>query len=172
MRCIDKHMTESLKDHELTMIADTPDIKAFYMKKPGTGIFSVLLMFTPEGIGLTGDLTFGDGGLWSARGGYGLGWFSSDLSEDYLCSKFLKSDHWDADRAANESVFEDNPDDDDALAVEKKDIRMRLKDRDIDSPNYLAMEMEAQGLRRLLRYSRLRLRPGGGRMAVRGTAEI
>lgn len=144
MSYVDKHMVESLKDHELTIIADTPPIKAFYMKRPGTGMFSVLVVFTPEGIGLTGDLTFGDGGVWSAKYHYGLGWFSGDLSEDYLCSKFLKSDHWDADRAAADYSFEPNEDDDGRLEFEKREIRQRLKDGGIDNPNDLYDEMDEQ----------------------------
>lgn len=142
MSYIDKHMTESLKDHELTMIADTVPIKAFYMKKPKTGIYSVLLVFTPEGIGLTGDLTFGDGGVWSARHHYGLGWFSGELAEGYLCSKFLSLNYWDADRAACEHVFEDEEDDIENLTRAKEEMRTRLKDGDIDSPHFLVSEME------------------------------
>lgn len=146
MSYIDKHMTESLKDHELTMIADTPDIKAFYMKKPGTGIFSVLLVFTPEGIGLTGDVMYGDTtGLWSARGGYGLAWFSGDLPEGYLCEKFLKSNHWDADRAAESCWFEPDEDDSELIARAKSEISTHLKNRVIDSVNDLATEMDLQG---------------------------
>ena len=147
MSYIEKHMTESLKDHELTMIADTPPIKAFYMKRPGTGMFSVLVVFTPEGIGLTGDLTFGDGGVWSARGGYDLGWFSGELAEGYLCSKFLKSDHWDANRAAGKYPLapDDDDDDDEETVTMKRAIRKLLKDRISENPYELESEMYSKG---------------------------
>lgn len=144
MSYIDKHMTDSLKDHELTMIADTPDIKAFYMKKPGTRNLSLLLVFTPEGIGLTGDLTFDNWGLWSMFGSQTLGWFSSQLSEDYLCGKFLSSDHWGANRAADGYAFEPDEDDDGRLEFEKREIRQQLKDGSIDSPDDLYDKMNEQ----------------------------
>ena len=143
MSYIDKHMTESLKDHELTMIADTPDIKAFYMKRPGTRHFSILLVFTPEGIGLTGDLSIDNWGVWSMFGSPNLGWFSSQLSEDYLCGKFLKEGHWDADRAADAIAFALDPDED---VTAEREIEKNLRERDIDNPNDLYHAMSKAGL--------------------------
>lgn len=75
-------------------------VRAFYLKMPGTRMSSSLFLFTPEGIVIMGDLC--PEGLDSygviSRFGYGLDWFSGQLSEDYLCSKFLHKE-WHATHA-------------------------------------------------------------------------
>lgn len=82
-------MIESLKDHILEPLEIGQKVQAYYFKRPGQGrMMSTLILFTPEGIVLQGDLTPGQNGNVSCLG-YGSGWFSSQLSEDYLCSKFL-----------------------------------------------------------------------------------
>lgn len=89
MSIIACHMRESLREHVLEQILDTEKFKAFYIKQPGQGrMMSTLILFTPEGIVLQGDLTPSRNGNVSCLG-YGLSWFSSKLGEDYLCSKFL-----------------------------------------------------------------------------------
>jgi len=86
---IEAHMRNSLKGHVLEQVLDTPTFKAFYLKRPGEGrMMSSLILFTPEGIVLMGDLCPRSHGVPSAFG-YGLNWFASHLSEDYLCEKFL-----------------------------------------------------------------------------------
>jgi len=65
------------------------EFKAFYMKDPKRGrMMSTLILFTPEGIVLQGDLTPSRQGNVSCSG-YGLDWFAGKLSESYLCEKFL-----------------------------------------------------------------------------------
>lgn len=78
-----------LREHELREITK-PDatVRAFYLAKPGERAQSTLIVFTPEGIALMGDLTPNNHGDVSAIG-YGLDWFASNLSTDYLCSKFF-----------------------------------------------------------------------------------
>lgn len=87
---IAQHMKNSLEGHVLVQVLNTEKFKAFYLKRPGEGrMMSTLILFTPEGIILTGDLCPKDHGAPSVFG-YGIGWFASKLSEDYLCSKFLR----------------------------------------------------------------------------------
>jgi hypothetical protein len=82
-------MRESLKNHVLELLSQTETVSAWYLKRPGkTRMMATLITFTPEGIVLQGDLTPGQNGNVSV-GGYGIGWFSGDKSEDYLCEKFL-----------------------------------------------------------------------------------
>lgn len=84
-----QHMKESLKDHVLVEVP-TGDIRTFYLKRPEKSrMMSALLIFSPEGIIICGDLRIGDHGVVSDYG-YGLDWFAGELGEDYLCSKFLK----------------------------------------------------------------------------------
>lgn len=86
---IEPHMRESLKDHVLVPVLETNQVQAFYLKRPGEGrMMSTLITFTPEGIVLQGDLTPGSYGNVSTFG-YGREWFSGQLSEGYLCEKFL-----------------------------------------------------------------------------------
>lgn len=86
---VEKHMATSLKDHFLEEISAGEKIRAFYIKREGTRMMSTLILFTPEGIVLMGDLCPSNHGAASAFG-YGLDWFSGRLSEDYLCEKFLR----------------------------------------------------------------------------------
>lgn len=85
---VEKHMATSLKEHFLEEIPAGEKIRAFYIKREGTRMMSTLILFTPEGIVLMGDLCPSKHGACSAYG-YGLDWFASKLSEDYLCEKFL-----------------------------------------------------------------------------------
>jgi len=87
----------ALKDHiliedpfnSLGPEEDQLRLQAFYLKKKDEGrMGSTLLIFTPEGIVITGDLTPERNGSISTFG-YGLGWFASDLDGSYLCEKFL-----------------------------------------------------------------------------------
>ena len=93
MTIVDLHMRESLEGHILEQVLDTQRFKAFKMKRPGSGrSMSTQILFTPEGIVISGDLCPRPG----TRGvvsdlGYGLDWFSGRLSEGYLCEKFLQT---------------------------------------------------------------------------------
>lgn len=87
-------MKEDLKDHILEeALPFGKGFLAYYMKRPGTGrIMSTLVVFTPEGMALLGDLTPERHGSISALG-YGIGWFGSEKSEYYLCEKFLQREY-------------------------------------------------------------------------------
>lgn len=87
----DARMRESLRDHVLEEFPAGDRIRAFYLKKPGGGrMMSTLILFTPEGIVICGDLNPHPTGRGSASCfGYGLPWFASELDGGYLCSKFL-----------------------------------------------------------------------------------
>jgi len=86
---------EHLKDHYLEKVLDEPKFKAFYLKKQGYGrMESCLIMFSPEGISIHGDLCPGNDVRNSGvhAYGYGLEWFAGRLSWSYLCEKFLSQD--------------------------------------------------------------------------------
>lgn len=93
MSFVTTSMKESLKDHVLEeALPPEKGFLAYYMKRPGDGrIMSTLIVFTPEGIAILGDLTPERHGSISAFG-YGVGWFGSDKSEYYLCEKFLSKE--------------------------------------------------------------------------------
>lgn len=76
---------------QLTQELDTEHYQAFRMAKPGTRCGSMRIVFTPEGIVILGDLTPMYNGVISNLG-YGLGWFSGQLSGSYLCEKFLREE--------------------------------------------------------------------------------
>ena len=65
-------------------------VQSFYLRRrPRERCMSTLLVFTPEGIAIMGDLTPTDHGTVSAMG-YGLAWFAGELSSSYLAEKFLR----------------------------------------------------------------------------------
>ncbi len=89
--------------HKLTQFSDG-NVKAFYLHGGDvmtTRMMSVMLVFTPENIVITGDLHPGWHGIISAAG-YGLDWFCRNLDPDYLAGKFLESGVWEEDRARAE----------------------------------------------------------------------
>jgi hypothetical protein len=93
MSYVKPSMAEALKDHVLEeVLQETAGFRAFYLKMPGkTRMMSTLFVFTPEGIVIMGDLCPGgprNQGCISTFN-YGLGWFATELSEHYMCSKFL-----------------------------------------------------------------------------------
>jgi hypothetical protein len=88
MTCVTNSMRLALQDHQLEIVQDGK-VTVYYLKKPGDGrMMSTMLIFSPEGIVLIGDLTPQMNGSISSYG-YGIDWFASRLSEDYLCEKFL-----------------------------------------------------------------------------------
>ena len=105
MNYIKPHMLESFSKHELAEVEAGPSIRYFQMRRPGTPIYSVELLFVGRQIFIAGDIRIGPTGSVIARG-YDLGWFTSKLDGDYLCEKFLPKrrpgsgiarQHWDAD---------------------------------------------------------------------------
>ncbi len=84
-----KDMRAALADHRLRLLEETPTITAYYLEKPGEGrMMSTLILFTPEGIALMGDLTPERNGSISSIG-YDRAWFAGKNNGDYLCEKFL-----------------------------------------------------------------------------------
>ena len=82
---------DSLSKHYLEKHVDHPHIQAWYLKQDAGRCMSTYLIFSTEGIIITGDLCPGPhgGGVTSVSyGGYSVGWFSGRLSHDYLCEKF------------------------------------------------------------------------------------
>ena len=101
MTYIDPYMEHELDHHKLFPV-EAGSMKAFYLAAPkvgdpgkmGSRINSALIIFSPEGIILCGDLCPEAGGNAVASVfGYGLGWFAGLLGGDYLCSKFLSREH-------------------------------------------------------------------------------
>lgn len=78
--------------HELTVLADTPKVKAFRVAQPGTGNMMFEVVSTPYGVTLFGDVCFdGTGAIGAMKP---LAWFAGELEADYLAGKFhLTYDH-------------------------------------------------------------------------------
>ncbi len=102
---IQPHMLESFSRHELTEIEAGSSIRYFQMRRPGTGVYSVELLFVGCQIFIAGDIRIGPTGSVITRG-YDLDWFASKLDANYLCEKFLPTrrpgsgvsrQKWDAD---------------------------------------------------------------------------
>lgn len=88
-----RHCREMLAEHVLVQVLDEPKFKAFYLKDPQySRMQSCLILFSPEGINLFGDLCPSNDRRSSGvhAFGYGLSWFAGNLSWDYLASKFLE----------------------------------------------------------------------------------
>jgi hypothetical protein len=83
-----EEIKDSFKDYVLKEVPSGEKIKAFYLKpQRNTRMGSCLILFTPEGIVICGDMTPGRAAV--STFGYGLDWFASELGWDYLSSKFL-----------------------------------------------------------------------------------
>lgn len=89
---VQDHMREALSRHELRikLMDDKAGVSVWSMSRPSTCAYSAQIIFSPEGIVLQGDIGFGSHqtGICS-HSGYGIEWFSSRKSENYLCEKFL-----------------------------------------------------------------------------------
>lgn len=90
---------QQLAAHGIEPVEMGAKVQAFYLKKPGERCMSTLLLFTPEGIAIMGDLTPENYGT-VCRERKSLGWFVGDLSPDYLCGKFLER-KWTPEAAAD-----------------------------------------------------------------------
>ena len=125
MNYIKEHMKRSLEHHVLERIGD----KHWFMRRPKTISYSINIANVGNHIVLVGDLTIGGPHGCVSAGGYGLEWFSSVNSQDYLCSKFLaKAWQWEV---AQEQI-EDWIANSEAYTVSDEDIaKLRsLLDRD------------------------------------------
>lgn len=81
-----ERVTKWFAKHELTVLADTPKVKAFRIGEPATRNMMFEVVSTPYGITLFGDVSFdGNGAVGAMKP---LGWFAGNLDADYLASKF------------------------------------------------------------------------------------
>lgn len=87
MTYVTDELRKMFANHVLELIQEGA-ITGYYMREPGTRNCLVLLTFSPEGITITGDLTPEPNGSVSVYG-YDLNWFAGQMSEAYLCGKFL-----------------------------------------------------------------------------------
>lgn len=95
---------EMFEKHCLEQVLDTGKFQAFYLREPSMGrAQSCMILFSPEGINILGDLCPGNDARNSGvhAAGYGLAWFAGRLSWSYLCGKFL-SKEWHKDLAAED----------------------------------------------------------------------
>lgn len=87
-----KRFAKDLSNHYLENDVDHEFITTWYLKDPehpNSRIMSAYFVFTREGIVITGDFCpGGHGGGITSVGGYGIGWFGSHKSVDYLEEKF------------------------------------------------------------------------------------
>lgn len=93
MSLIDEHIQNVVKQHlkvmeQHTLIQVKQD--TYFMGRLDTNAFSTHLSFLPGHIAIYGDFCPDRNGVISSYR-YGLQWFSSDKSPDYLCQKFLES---------------------------------------------------------------------------------
>lgn len=84
----EKEYIQYSKDLFLQREEETDSFSSFVLKKENTIMGSTRLIFYANRIIITGDYCPGNRGVVSSAG-YGLDWFSSQLSFSYLCSKFL-----------------------------------------------------------------------------------
>ncbi len=89
-------MRSALAAHVLSVVANGPDVTIYRLgpdRDTGMGVTRLVFTHKPRQIVITGDLHPGvDNGV-VGTAGYGAGWFSQQLSEDYLCEKFLRRGH-------------------------------------------------------------------------------
>lgn len=88
------YLTEAVRKqfskHVLRRMNVKGDVEGFMLERPGYGrMESTMILFTPEGIVLGGDLCPNDNHGVMSNFGYGLNWFQCPKGASYLCSKFL-----------------------------------------------------------------------------------
>lgn len=149
MNYVEPFMTAQLKDHELTELPFVEGgIRAFWLRKPGTGMYSLLVTFVPGYIVLTGDLTIGGNHGCVSAAGYGLDWWVSKLDGDYLCSKFLEK-KWQREVAlADVRVHRDDAirDSETAFAEKWQAVLDEVEGNDDICPDDLLRAMEEAGI--------------------------
>jgi hypothetical protein len=83
-----------IADAALHPVQEQGPIKAYYLKKyPDQRMMSTLLIFSPEGITITGDLRPCQNGVTIL--GHNLEWFASKQEPEYLASKCLEKSYSD-----------------------------------------------------------------------------
>lgn len=100
---VESHMVDALKDHKLTSYhvskriwpeasVENPLLRAFWMRRPHDHLqpsyYSVLIIFSPIGIMMGGDIRFGQLDGIKSNAGYDEDWFAGKLDEPYLAEKF------------------------------------------------------------------------------------
>ena len=114
---------EQLKDSKIEVLVEAVRVKAYYLRKyPNKRTMSTLLIFTPEGIVITGDLRPVRTGCMTY--GYGLEWFVGANSPQYLAEKFLEM-KWTEDHARDfvqNRIAEMNENEEYELASRVRDI--------------------------------------------------
>lgn len=84
-----QHYYDQMKDSKIEVLCAEEKIKAYYLRKyPDRRMMSTLIIFSPEGIVITGDLRPVRTGCMTY--GYNLEWFVGELSPQYLAEKFLE----------------------------------------------------------------------------------
>lgn len=101
MTYVSENERAGLAHHYLEVHVDTPNLKAWYLRRPSSGrMWSTLILSTAEGLVIMGDLCPGRNGVISCYG-YDHRWFGAKLSEQYLCSKFLQRE-WVPEKGSRE----------------------------------------------------------------------
>lgn len=101
MSYVEQHMIDAVRNHSLTEVTPSGSVvRAFSLQEGSRRTMSVLLLFTPEGIVLMGDLRLTRQGVVAAYH-QNLSWFCGRMHEDYLCSKFLVKE-WQPEVAATD----------------------------------------------------------------------
>jgi hypothetical protein len=97
-----KDNVQRLENHYLEVVERTPNVEMYYLREPNQGrMMSTLIVFTPEGIVVTGDLSPGSGaGGVTSWPGYGIDWFAGRLDYAYLAEKFLDK-QWESQYSAD-----------------------------------------------------------------------
>lgn len=92
---VEEPMKQALADHKLVEIE--PE-KEYRLMRDGTSVMSMFILFRAGRVILAGDCPVGSNGVVSMPG-YGCRWFAGQLSEDYLCEKFLRREFVPSDAA-------------------------------------------------------------------------
>jgi len=96
-----KDNVKRLKNHYLKTVERTPNVEMYYLRESEGRMMSTLIVFTREGIVVTGDLSPGPRGAGVISDlGYGIDWFTGKLDYAYLAEKFL-SKQWDPEYSAD-----------------------------------------------------------------------
>ncbi len=149
------HRRNNMLTKELTRVLNTEKFQAFTLTKIGYEgrMGSTMIIFSPEGIVILGDLVPGhsNGNGVVSTLGYGIGWFSGQLSPHYLAEKFLRQG-WHAELAVEElKEWQKNGgnqyyDDETPLSKEKQEELQELIDYlecgDIGPERYYDVMME------------------------------
>jgi hypothetical protein len=82
-------------NHQLEALVDQGRVLGFHIKRPGTRMYLVELLFGPEGMVIHGDLMIGQA-HGAVRARQGFDWWLDAMAADYMAGKFvpvLTSEH-------------------------------------------------------------------------------